>query len=135
MTEGTVRTIAFPCHQDTRGWLAVFEAAELPFIFQRMFAISGVPEGSQRGAHAHKKCHQLLIAVAGTVEVSHDTGAESGVTVLDNPNVGLHLPPLTWASETYVTAGAVLIVFASHTFDADDYIDDPGEFGRLAASR
>ena len=40
------------------------------------------------------------------------------------PWQGLLLPPMTWASETALSAGTEHLVAASDYYDADDYIRD-----------
>jgi len=48
--------------------------------------------------------------------------------VLDRPDLGLHLPPRVWGIQYKYSADAVLLVFASHYYDADDYIRDYDQF-------
>src|ERR1700690_1149077 len=47
---------------------------ELPFTIQRAFYLYDVPGGESRGAHAHKQCHQFLVALSGSFEVLLDDG-------------------------------------------------------------
>lgn len=42
------------------------------------------------------------------------------------------MPPMTWGGQFDYSPDAVLLVFASHYYDADDYIRDYAEFRRLA---
>ena len=42
----------------------------IPFEVKRVFYIYDIPGGEDRGAHAHKDCHQFLIAVSGSFEVN-----------------------------------------------------------------
>ena len=35
---------------------------EVPLEIKRVFYIYDIPGGEDRGAHAHKKCHQFIIA-------------------------------------------------------------------------
>jgi UDP-2-acetamido-3-amino-2,3-dideoxy-glucuronate N-acetyltransferase len=112
-------------HIDSRGMLVVAEIGHsLPFVVERMFVVSGVPEGEPRGIHAHRVCHQFLVCVAGSVKAMADDGIQRQVFTLDSPTKGLHLPPLTWGAQFDYSADAVLIVLASHTYDEHDYIHD-----------
>jgi hypothetical protein len=43
----------------------------------------------------------------------------------------LYVPPLVWGVQHECSADAVLLAFASHPYDADDYIHDPHEFLQL----
>ena len=101
---------------------------QLPFPAERFFFVSKVPEGEPRGIHAHKQCHQFLVCVAGSVKAMVDDGDTRLVVTLDRPTVGLHMPPLTWGAQYDYSPDAVLLVLASHPYDADDYIHDYDEF-------
>ena len=39
---------------------------DIPFDVKRVFYLYDIPGGESRGAHAHKACHQFLIAVSGS---------------------------------------------------------------------
>ena len=108
---------------------------QLPFAAQRIFTLLGVPAGEIRGTHAHRECHQFLICMAGSVTAAVDDGTSTEEVVLDRPSVGLYMPPLTWGKQYRYSADAVLLVLASHAYDAADYIHDYDEFTRLAAAR
>ena len=113
---------------DARGGLGVIEHGALPFAPKRTFFVTGVPAGSVRGIHAHRKCHQLLVAVQGSVTALWDDGTESISVRLDGPTHGLHLPPGTWSSQCAWSDDAVLLVLASHAYDKADYITSYAEF-------
>lgn len=97
---------------------------ELPFNIKRVFYLYDIPGGESRGAHAHKECHQFLVAASGSFEVLLDDGSVQRLVQLNRPYAGLHIPPGIWASEVNFSSGAVCLVLASHTYDADDYIRD-----------
>jgi acetyltransferase-like isoleucine patch superfamily enzyme len=114
---------------DMRGELLAFEFEKnLPFIPKRTFFVFNVPSEKVRGEHAHKACHQLLVAMRGSVRVLADDGTHRQEFVLDSPNVGIHLPPLTWGTQYRYSADALLLVFASHGYDAGDYLRDYQSF-------
>jgi len=46
----------------------------IPFETKRVFYIYDIPGGEGRGAHAHKECHQFLIAASGSFEIEMDDG-------------------------------------------------------------
>lgn len=100
----------------------------LPFEIQRVFYLYDVPSGSDRGAHAHNECHQLLIAASGAFEVLLDDGKTKRQVLLNRPNVGLHIPPGIWASEINFSGGSICLVLASHKYNEDDYVRDYKEF-------
>lgn len=116
---------------DMRGALVAGEyPAQLPFTVSRFFTVFGVPGPEVRGEHAHHECHQLLIAVAGSLEVICDDGTHTRSYALSRPDVALHIPPLVWGVQHQYSSDAVLLVLASHPYDSADYIRDYDEFKR-----
>lgn len=100
----------------------------IPFEIKRVFYIYDIPGGEDRGAHAHKECHQFLIAVSGSFEIEMDDGINKRTVTLNRPYYGLHIPPGIWAAEKGFSSGSVCLVLASHTFDEKDYIRDYPNF-------
>lgn len=120
--------IQFPTFAEENGTLAVFETGKaVPFIVRRVFTVSA-SLGDIRGQHAHKKCAQLLVCVAGRVRVSCTDGEHTSDFVLDSMGVGLLVPPGIWAEQQYDSGEAVLMVLCDHQYDPDDYIRDYAEF-------
>jgi UDP-2-acetamido-3-amino-2,3-dideoxy-glucuronate N-acetyltransferase len=112
-----------------RGHLTVGRlGAEMPFVPRRFFLTFGVPEGKTRGNHAHRRCQQLLVCTHGACHLRVDDGDESEELVLNCPTVAVLIPPLVWASERLCSPDAVLLVFASHDYEPEDYIRDYAEF-------
>ena len=117
---------------DHRGSLLPLEHSEhLPFEAMRSFLVYGVPENVVRGEHAHRACKQLLIAAHGALTVVVDDGSSKQAVRLDDPAIGLFVPPMIWAHQLFERR-AVLLVLASHGYDADDYIHDYAAFCSLA---
>ncbi len=114
---------------DIRGSISVGEFdRDLPFVAKRYFLVFGVPSAETRGEHAHRECHQFLICVAGSCAVVADDGVHRQEFLLDRPDVGLHLPPMTWGIQYKYSRDAVLLVFASHYYEGSDYIRDYDDF-------
>lgn len=114
---------------DMRGSLTVGEfERDIPFKPSRYFLVYDVPTAETRGAHAHRRCHQFLIAVKGSVRVVADDGDLREEFILDRSNIGLYLPPMTWGIQYRYSADAILLVFASDYYDAADYIRNYSEF-------
>ena len=53
-----------------------------------------------------------------------DDGNNRTEVLLDGPQLGLHVPPMVWATEYKYSADAVLLVLASEVYRAEDYIRD-----------
>jgi dTDP-4-dehydrorhamnose 3,5-epimerase-like enzyme len=119
-----------------RGSLVVAELGQhLPFQPKRIFLVHHVPSEKVRGEHAHRECHQLLFCVSGSVRVLADDGQTRQEFVLSDPSKGLHLGPLTWGTQYKYTDNAVLLVFASHGYDASDYIRSYADFKKACETR
>jgi len=102
----------------------VHNNVEIPFEVKRIFYLYDIPGGESRGAHAHKECHQFLIAASGSFEVLLDDGKTKRLIQLNRPNIGLHIPPGIWASEVNFSSGSICLVLASHLYNEKDYIRD-----------
>lgn len=107
---------------------AINNGIEIPFTVKRVFYLYDIPGGESRGAHAHKKCHQFLIAASGAFEILMDDGKTKRQVQLNRPYVGLHIPPGIWASEINFSSGSICLVLTSHPYDESDYIRDYSEF-------
>ena len=119
--------------RDMRGDLCAAQVGDgLPFVVQRSFLVYNVPNAELRGEHAHRRCGQFLMAVKGSVRVVVDDGSQREEFILDRPNLGLHLPPMTWGIQYRYSEDAVLLVLASDPYDPADYIRDYDEFVALA---
>jgi dTDP-4-dehydrorhamnose 3,5-epimerase-like enzyme len=122
--------------KDLRGTLSVGEySRDIPFTPQRYFLVFDVPSAEVRGEHAHVECHQFLICAKGQVAVVADDGIRREEYRLDSPDVGIYLPPMVWGIQYRYSADAVLLVFASHPYDAKDYIRNYDEFLARKAQR
>ncbi|MNS87688.1 dTDP-3-amino-3,6-dideoxy-alpha-D-galactopyranose 3-N-acetyltransferase [compost metagenome] len=114
---------------DIRGSLTAGEFGhDIPFKPLRYFLVYDVPTAETRGEHAHRQCHQFLVAVKGRVHVVADDGESREEFVLDSPTKGVYLPPMTWGIQYKYSPDAVLMVFASDYYDAADYVRDYDEF-------
>lgn len=113
----------------------IYENIHVPFPINRVFYSYDIPGGEDRGAHAHKKCHQFLIAASGSFEVDLDDGKNKRSVFLNRPFWGLHIPPGIWASERNFSSGSICLVLASDNYDANDYISKYEEFLDYVKSR
>jgi hypothetical protein len=133
--QGTVKGVKLyrvPTFEDMRGALTVVEHEKfLPFAPKRSFLVYDVPSRHVRGEHAHKACHQFLMCIKGSCSVLTDDGVHRDEWRLDGPGMGLHVPPMVWAIEYKYSPDAVLLVFASHPYEAGDYVRDYDEFLKL----
>ncbi|NCP88395.1 MAG: hypothetical protein CO094_09840 [Anaerolineae bacterium CG_4_9_14_3_um_filter_57_17] len=114
-----------------RGGLSFAELGQnLLFLPKRYFLIFDVPGKEIRGEHAHRQCQQFLVCVKGQCAVVVDDGQRRAEVLLNQPNLGLYLPPMVWGVQCNYSPDAVLLVFASRPYEAEDYIRDYEQFLR-----
>jgi len=109
----------------------VHEYEDIPFKIERIFYLYDIPGGEDRGAHAHKECHQFLIAASGSFEIILDDGRNKRTVLLNRPYFGLHILPGIWAAEQGFSSGAICLVLTSHKYDENDYIREYSEYLKL----
>lgn len=124
--------IQLPKVQDRAGNITpIHNSKEVPFDIKRVFYLYDIPGGESRGAHAHYKCHQFLVAVSGSFEVIINDGQVQRMVQLNRPYIGLHIPPKIWASEMNFSSGSVCLVLASEVYAAEDYIRSYDEYLKM----
>jgi len=117
--------IEVPWVRDDRGSLLPIEWHSLPFEPRRVFAITGVPAGTSRGGHGHRRCSQLLVPVAGEIEVELALGDARCRLTLTAGEPALLVRPGIWFRQTYADKQTLLLVLASDPYTPDDMFDTP----------
>lgn len=114
------------------GYISVTEQQNLlPFVVQRIFWTYYTPESIVRGRHAHHRTEQVLIATAGRILVTSELADGTLQTFrLEDPHVGLYVPPHAWHTMQY-SHSSVQLVLASQPYQDSDYIRDYQEFKRI----
>lgn len=126
-----VRLYHLPYYPDARGDLTVGElGCGLPFVPKRYFVVYSVPGPENRGDHAHIACEQFMLCLKGSCKVMVDDGSNSEDVLMDDPTLGLYVPPMVWAKEHRYSSDAVLLVLASEVYQSEDYIRDYDEYLR-----
>jgi len=117
---------------DMRGELSYgdFEK-DIPFKVKRYFLVYNVPSEKTRGEHAHHDCKQFLICIKGSCTVVVDNSVSRSEVALNSPNLGLYIPPLIWGIQYKYSSDAVLLVFCSDLYDANDYIRSYSDYINL----
>ncbi|GAB7543291.1 sugar 3,4-ketoisomerase [Cupriavidus ulmosensis] len=129
MSVENCKLIELPKIADQRGNLTFIEAdRHVPFGIERIYYLYDIPEGAERGAHAHKALHQLIVAIAGSFDVVLNDGTQRRRFSLDSPDKGLYVCPMMWRELDNFSGGAVCMVLASAKYDEDDYFRDYEEF-------
>lgn len=129
MSLSNCRIIELPKIADARGNLTFIESGRhIPFEIRRTYYLYDVPGGSSRAAHAHRELHQLMIAMAGSFDVTLDDGRKKKKFHLNRSYYGLYIPPMIWRDLDNFSSGSVCMVLASEFYDEAEYIRDYGEF-------
>lgn len=134
----SVREVRFARHGGgPAGVLTVFPGDEpggVPFPIARVFAITGVAAGETRGHHAHRACAQLVVCLAGAVEVRVDDGRDARAVTLDSSASGLLIPPGLWNVLRFATPETVVAVFCDRPYEEHDYVRDRAAYLREQAA-
>ncbi len=129
MSLDTCRVIDLPKIADPRGNLTFIEAGRhVPFAIQRVYYLYDVPGGADRGGHAHKKLHQVIIAMSGSFDIVLDDGVRKKPFHLNRSYHGLYVCPGIWRELDNFSSGSVCMVLASEFYDESDYYHEYEDF-------
>lgn len=121
--------VCLPKIHDVRGNLTFIESgSHIPFDIKRVYYLYDVPGGAERGGHAHKGLHQLIIAMSGSFDVVLDDGREKKRFHLNRSYHGLYVCPMMWRELDNFSSGSVCMVLASNKYDEDDYYRDYDQY-------
>jgi dTDP-4-dehydrorhamnose 3,5-epimerase-like enzyme len=119
------KIIDLPKIADPRGNLTFVESGRhIPFAIQRVYYLYDVPGGAERGGHAHKELHQLIIAMSGSFDVVLDDGYAKQRFHLNRSYFGLYIPPMIWRELDNFSSGSICMVLASNYYEESDYYRD-----------
>jgi len=123
------KIIELPKISDPRGNLTFVEAGRhIPFDIRRIYYLYDVPGGAERGGHAHKALHQLIIAISGSFDIHLDDGRDKKSIHLNCSYSGLYVCPMIWREMDNFSSGVVCMVLASDYYDELDYYRDYTQF-------
>ncbi|MEI6323521.1 MAG: FdtA/QdtA family cupin domain-containing protein [bacterium] len=125
------KLIDLPKIGEPRGNLTFVEGGRhVPFDIKRVYYLYDVPGGAERGGHAHKGLHQLIVAMSGSFDIVLDDGQSKKRFHLARSYYGLYVCPMIWREMDNFSSGAVCLVLASNLYDESDYYRDYEEFKR-----
>ena len=121
--------IDLPKISDPRGNLTfIEEGRHFPFDIKRVYYLYDVPGGAERGGHAHKEMHQMIIAMSGSFDVILDDGMTRQRYHLNRSYHGLYVCPMVWRELDNFSSGAVCLSLASNYYDESDYYREYSDF-------
>ena len=89
MSKSSFQKSDIPSFEGNSGNLSVIEFKNLPFEVKRIFYITKVPEGFERGFHAHKETQQFLVCLRGSCDVYLEFKEESETIKLEKNSEGI----------------------------------------------
>jgi WxcM-like, C-terminal len=111
------------------GYLTVAEyPSKIPFEIKRTYWTYHTPADVERGNHAHKALQQVIVAVAGVIEL--DLESKDGthfLFTLNAPHQGVYIPHSYWRTIRF-HQNAVLLCLASIEYSENDYIRNYEDF-------
>lgn len=120
-----VRWIDLTSFKDERGTLSAIEsgdgrtggggAAVLPFPIRRTYLLHHIT--GERGGHAHRDTHQVILAAAGDFDLALGDGDREQVFRLDRPDRGLLFGPMLYIRMPRFSADCCALVLASTHYD------------------
>jgi len=126
------QTIELPkIHNRAGNITAINEIIDIPFKIKRVYYLYDVPGGEERGGHAHKDLHQLIVAASGSFDVILDDGFEKMTIQLNRPYHGLIIVPGIWRELSNFSSGSICLVLASEVYKVNDYIREYSIFKEL----
>jgi len=129
LTIENCKIIELPKITEPRGNLTFVEGTNhIPFDIRRVYYLYDVPGGAERGGHAHKGLHQLIIAMSGSFDVVLDDGQNKKRFHLNRSYFGLYVCPMIWRELDNFSSGSVCLVLASNKYDESDYYRDYDDF-------
>lgn len=122
MSIDNCKMLELPKISDPRGNLTFIEGgSHIPFDIRRVYYLYDVPGGAERGGHAHKQLHQLIIAMSGSFDIVLDDGYKKKSIHLNRSYIGLYVCPMMWREINNFSSGSVCMVLASNVYDEEDY--------------
>jgi hypothetical protein len=115
-------------HTESGDITSINNNLDVPFDIKRIYYLYDVPNKADRGAHAHKELHQLVIAISGSFEFELFDGQNKIKYTLNQPDQGLLIVPGIWRNLNNFSGGGICLVLASHEYDENDYIRDYQEY-------
>lgn len=130
------KIIDLPMIKNPKGNLTFIEAGRhIPFDIRRVYYLYDIPGGEERGGHAHKALHQLIIAMSGSFDIRLDDGRAKKTVYMNRSYYGLYVCPMIWREIDNFSSGAVCMALASEFYDEADYYRDYDQFIRDVRKR
>ena len=102
------------------------------FDVKRIYWINYDSNEPTQSEHAQKTLEQIIVAISGVVKITLESQSGDQVSYqLDDPSLGLYIPPLYWKRIEY-NGPSILLSFASDVYNESDYIRQYEDFKRFS---
>ena len=118
--------------KDPDGTLVPIDFNNLPFTPKRIFYVTEIPKGEERGNHAHYETQQIIICVRGEIVVKLFTYPDGPHSIEITPNQAVFIDKMVWDSQIFKTGNDVLLSICSTYYEKEDYIEDFNDFQEKA---
>ncbi|WP_129715952.1 FdtA/QdtA family cupin domain-containing protein [Pedobacter sp. SYP-B3415] len=127
-----VKLLELPKILDERGNLSFFQGPEqIPFAIKRTYWIYDVPGGQQRGGHAYRELHEVIIALSGSFDVVLHDGVKEQRFTLNRSYYGLYVPNMIWRTIDNFSTNSLALIVSDQAYNSEDYVRDFDEYKNL----
>lgn len=121
--------------QDPRGCISIVEKGRhFDFDVRRVFFLSNIESGQQRGHHAHQELQQIIFATSGSFLIDLDDGHDVETYRIEADSFGLFVNGPVWRVMRDFSPGAVMMVLCDRVYSEDKVIRNYDEFLREASN-
>ena len=118
---------------DNRGNLTFIQNnLNIPFEIKRVALNYDKLNGQASRGYAHKNQHQLIIALTGSFDVViTDTQENKEVITLNQSNIGLYLPSITWRHMENFSNNSISLHLNNSVYNEKDFIINFEDFKNI----
>ncbi|WP_445153184.1 sugar 3,4-ketoisomerase [Aeromonas hydrophila] len=117
--------------QDERGCISIAEKGQqFDFDVKRIFFLSGVALGQERGHHAHEELQQIIFATSGSFTIELDDGSDRISFQLASGGQGVFVNGPVWRVMRDFSPDAVMMVLCDRVYADDKVIRSYDDFLR-----
>jgi len=121
--------IPFTQVSDDTGKLSVVEyGKEVSFVIKRVFFLSEIVNGCERGFHSHQELKQYLVCAAGSFTIRLDNGHVKSEIQMTSQSPGLFLDGKVWREMADFSNDCVVMVLCDREYRFDKVIRDYDKF-------
>ncbi len=119
--------------QDGRGAISIAEkGAQFDFDVRRIFFLSQIEKGQERGHHAHEELRQIIFATSGSFIIDLDDGRNRKSYHLKSGGYGLFVNGPVWRVMKEFSPDAVMMVLCDRIYSEDKVIRNYDEFLKVS---